>query len=148
MRDLGADLMTKCRCRIASLRSGSSNPQGGHGVQLIDIVQAWIGLTIYGTKRPSIDNLQSRPTILSSRTSCFELASVEVAKNVEDRQTGGQACCDGKGFRRLPSLSVPRSRAARAYQKHFQDRPSSGERLVSPRQKTGVRRTLPCQQRT
>jgi hypothetical protein len=32
---------------------------------------AWIGLTICGTKRPSIGNLPSRPTILSSRTSCL-----------------------------------------------------------------------------
>ena len=32
---------------------------------------AWIGLTTYGTKRPSIGNLPSRPKILSLKTRCL-----------------------------------------------------------------------------
>ena len=52
---------------------------------------AWIGLTIYGTKRPSIGNLPSRPMILSLKNEMLELASVceEVASNIEDQLTGG-----------------------------------------------------------
>jgi hypothetical protein len=33
--------------------------------------------------------LQSRPTILSSRTSCLSWLPFELAKNVEDHPTGG-----------------------------------------------------------
>jgi hypothetical protein len=59
--------------------------------QLIGIERQWIGLTIYGTKRPSIGNLPSRPTILSSKNELLELPSVceEVANNIEDHLTGG-----------------------------------------------------------
>jgi hypothetical protein len=48
-------------------------------------------MTIFGNKRPCIDNLPKRPKMLSSSKKLLDLAAVceEVANNIEDGLTGG-----------------------------------------------------------